>query len=100
MYGGATDRDASRLSDNELLDCLQREVHPVLRINGEPEFVRIYRWPRGIPQYVLNHGRLLDAVKAAEARCPGLVFAGNAYRGVGLNDCVVSARQAVRRICP
>jgi len=27
-----------------------------------------------------------------------LVFAGNAYRGIGLNDCVLSALRAVDRV--
>jgi len=98
MYGGYTDPDAVRLSDGELIDLLKREVHPVLHIHGDPEFVSIYRHSPGIPQYLLGHGRPLDAVAAAEQRHPGLAFAGNAYRGVGLNDCVLSAHRAVQRL--
>jgi oxygen-dependent protoporphyrinogen oxidase len=95
MYGGATDSDAVNLSDRALLDLLHHEVEPLLQIDGSPEFVQIHRWPRGIPQYTLDHGDRLAAVEAAERRYPGLAFAGNAYRGVGLNDCVVSAHRAV-----
>ena len=36
-----------------------------------------------------------EAVEAGEQRNPGLVLAGNAYRGVSVNDCVVSAHRAV-----
>lgn len=95
MYGGATDPAAVALSDNELLECVRREVHPVMRIACDPEFLTIYRHRPGIPQYTLGHDRRLDALAEAERRHPGLVFAGNAYRGVGLNDCVLSARRAV-----
>jgi len=95
MYGGYTDPDAIRLSDNELIAHLRHEVHPLLQIGGEPEFVRVYRHRPGIPQYLLGHGERLRAIAAAEQRFPGLAFAGNAYRGVGLNDCVVSALRAV-----
>ncbi|MCC6698584.1 MAG: protoporphyrinogen oxidase [Candidatus Hydrogenedentes bacterium] len=94
MIGGFTDPDALRLSDSELLDIVAREVHPLLSVSGEPELVRIFRHDRGIPQYLRHHGECLDAVEAAEKRWPGLVFAGNAYRGVGLNDCVLSAHRA------
>jgi protoporphyrinogen/coproporphyrinogen III oxidase len=100
MYGGATDPGALNLSDNDLLDHLKREVHPLLDIYGAPDFVQIYRHPRGIPQYLLGHGVILDALDAAEQRHPGLVFAGNAYRGVGLNDCVLSAHRAVNLLTP
>lgn len=98
MIGGATDPDAVRLSDAELLGIVDREIHPIMRVSGTPRLVRIFRHFRGIPQYLLNHAQNLDAIDAAEQRHPGLVFAGNAYRGVGLNDCVVSAIRAVEQI--
>jgi oxygen-dependent protoporphyrinogen oxidase len=98
MYGGYTDPAALDLSDTELLEYLEREVHPLLGIDTEPEFVRIFRHRRGIPQYLLHHGKYLRVVETAEAGFPGLLFAGNAYRGVGLNDCVVSAHRAVQRL--
>jgi oxygen-dependent protoporphyrinogen oxidase len=98
MYGGYTDPGILELSDKELLGWLKREVEDLLKISGGPEFVQIYRWPRGIPQFTLDHGRRLAAIEAGEARHPGLAFAGNAYRGVGLNDCVVSAHRAVGKL--
>jgi oxygen-dependent protoporphyrinogen oxidase len=98
MYGGFTDPEAVRLSDAELLEHLHREVHPLLGIDTPPEFVRIYRFPKGIPQYLMGHGTRLKSIGEAEAHYPGLVFAGNAYRGIGLNDCVLSAHRAVDAI--
>lgn len=98
MIGGATDPDAVRRTDEELLRVVEKEVHPLLSINKLPEYVRFFRHERGIPQYVLGHGEILDAIDAAEARLPGFAVAGNAYRGVGINDCVVSAHRAVARL--
>ena len=98
MVGGYTDPEAVGLSDGELLDLIRRELHPILGIDAEPEFLRIFRWRRGIPQYLLGHGAILREIEAAEARHPGLVFAGNAYRGIGLNDCVLSALRARRLV--
>jgi oxygen-dependent protoporphyrinogen oxidase len=95
MYGGYTDQEIINLTDKELLSLLKDEVESLLRVDGAPEFVQIYRWPRGIPQYVQDHGARLAQIEKAEQRHPGLVFAGNAYRGVGLNDCVLSAHRAV-----
>jgi len=98
MYGGATDPGAVALTDAQLLALFQEEVGRTLGVSGEPDLVRIYRWERGIPQYDLEHGARLEAIEAAERRHPGLHFAGNAYRGVGLNDCVVSAHRALARV--
>jgi oxygen-dependent protoporphyrinogen oxidase len=98
MYGGYTDPEAAHLSDDELVKLVQQEVHPLLRIAGPPDFVRIFRHRPGIPQYLLGHDTRISAIEASEERHRGLVFAGNAYRGVGINDCVVSAHRAVERI--
>lgn len=95
MFGGATDPEAQDLSDAELLDTFLCDLDPVLGISGKPELLKIFRWRRGIPQYDLQHGERLAVIEAAATRHPGLVLAGNAYHGVGLNDCVLSAHRAV-----
>ena len=95
MIGGATDPEAVDLTDAELLALVAKEVHPLLDIHTPPEVVRIFKHRDSIPQYGLGHQAVLDATDAATLAHPGLRFAGNAYRGVSLNDCVVSARAAV-----
>lgn len=99
MIGGADDPDAVRLSDSELVDAVKQDVHPVLQIDSEPEFVKIFRHRTGIPQYYLNHGDILNNLDYALQRFPGLHLAGNAYRGVSLNDCVVNATAIAEAIC-
>jgi len=98
MVGGAVDPEALRLSDQELESLLAAEVHPLLGIDTAPEQLRIYRYDRGIPQYSLRHGEELAAIEAAERRHDGLAFAGNAYWGVGVNDCVVTAHRALSKL--
>ncbi|HOH29107.1 MAG TPA: protoporphyrinogen oxidase [Candidatus Hydrogenedentes bacterium] len=98
MLGGAPDPDANLLSDEAAVSLVRRELEPLLGITGAPELARLYRHPRGIPQYTLGHEARLDALDKAETACPGLVFTGNAYRGIGLNDCVVAAHRAVEAV--
>jgi len=95
MIGGAGDPAAVGESDETFLEIIRRELFPILDIRAEPLMHRIYRYEKAIPQYTLGHQERLRAIEDAEARHPGLRFAGNAYRGVGLNDCVVSALRAV-----
>lgn len=98
MYGGALDREAMKLSDRELMDQFTKDLGGVLQLKKMPEFVRIYRWNKAIPQYTLDHGKRLRGIEQAETHFKGLVFAGNAFRGVGLNDCVVSAQRACDQV--
>ena len=96
MIGGATDPEAVHLGDEDLVDILRKELFPILAIKADPVMHRIYRWEKAIPQYTIGHPGRLKRIEAAEERHPGLRFAGNAYRGVGLNDCVLSALRSLR----
>ncbi|MFA7692056.1 MAG: protoporphyrinogen oxidase [Candidatus Hydrogenedentes bacterium] len=98
MVGGASDPDAVHLSDEETLALVRKELDPLLGLQGEPELSCVYRHPRAIPQYTLGHGKRLKTIEDAEKALPGLVFAGNAYYGIGLNDCVLSAHRAVKMV--
>lgn len=93
-FGG---RDVTALSDDELV-TLAREELRVLELDAEPAFVRIHRWPHGMPQYTLGHGERLARIDSALERHPGLALAGAAYRGVGIPDCIHSGEVAARSI--
>ncbi len=95
MIGGATDPEAATLSDEALVELATRELSPLLGLKAAPVLTKVFKWTRGIPQYTLGHGTRLKSLDRAEEEFPGLIFAGNAYRGVGVNDCVVSAHRAV-----
>jgi oxygen-dependent protoporphyrinogen oxidase len=95
--GRAVGRDLTAEPEDELV-ALAREELRVLGVAAEPELVRIHRWPRGMPQYVLGHPERLERIEAALARHPGLALAGAAYRGVGIPDCIVSGERAAASV--
>ena len=63
----------------------------IMGLAAEPEFAKIYRHERAIPQYLTGHAKRLELIESELRQHPGLVLTGNAYRGVSLNDCVVNA---------
>jgi oxygen-dependent protoporphyrinogen oxidase len=74
------------------------ELAALLSIRGTPVLRLLSRWPGVMPQYELGH---LDRVASIEARVetlPGLALAGNAYRGVGVPQCIQSGEQAAERV--
>ncbi|MFV2081823.1 MAG: protoporphyrinogen oxidase [bacterium] len=96
MVGGARDRETPGLPDDELMDTVVSELHQTMGISVEPEFSTIFRWERAIPLYTLNHlGRLAEA----ESDLPeGIFLSGNAYRGVGINDCVRESEKTALKV--
>ena len=91
MIGGACDRSAVSLGDDELLAVVRADLHKTMGIAVVPEFVRITRHRRGIPQYEVGHLARLERIARLTARHPGLYLAGSSYRGVSMNSCVAEA---------
>lgn len=98
MVGGATDPGAAALSDSELLEIVTGELTPIVRLGGAPAYMRIFRYDRGIPQFVIGHPARLERMERILQDYPGLYFTGNAYEGVGLNDCVLRSEKIVGRL--
>jgi oxygen-dependent protoporphyrinogen oxidase len=59
-----------------------------LRAGAAPTSARVVRWPGAMPHYRVGHVARVDAIAARAGQWAGLSLAGNAYRGVGLPDCV------------
>jgi oxygen-dependent protoporphyrinogen oxidase len=95
MIGGATDPEAAELTDGSLLDIVNEDLGPILSIAGKPAYIRIFRYARGIPQFMTGHPALMEQMDNLLRQHPGLYFTGNAYEGVGLNDCVVRSEKVV-----
>jgi oxygen-dependent protoporphyrinogen oxidase len=81
-------------TDAELLQLVRDELRRTLGITAPPILHRIFRWPKAMPQYTLGHLERLAVIEERLAAHPGLFVAGNAYRGIGLPDCIASGEAA------
>lgn len=97
MFGGATRPDAADLSAEEVGRRVREDLSRTMGIQQAPEFVKIIRHSAAIPQYVSGHGDRVQALEKSAARYPGLILTGNAFYGVGLNDCVAAAGRAAEQ---
>ncbi len=94
MMGGATNPEAIQLTDAEVKKRTMAELAKIMGITADPDFMRIFRHQRAIPQYVVGHTKRLLAIDERLKAHPGLIVTGNAFYGVGLNDCVNAANKA------
>lgn len=95
MVGGAMRPDLVELDSPALVALAREELRELAGVTAEPSFTEVIHWKRGIPQYNLGHLERLAAIDADLARLPGLHLIGNAYRGVGITDCVRNASALV-----
>jgi len=94
FVGGARRPEMSALADDELLPRVRADLAALAGIRAEPTLVRVHRWARAMPQYVVGHLRRVTAIEERADRLPGLRLAGAAYRGVGIPDCIRSGEAA------
>lgn len=65
----------------------------------EPKQVIISRLIDGLPAYTVGHAERTQRVRdEVSAKYPGIYLAGLAYDGVGLPDCVASAKTMIESI--
>jgi len=98
MMGGATNMGAIDLSEDEVKQRTMEDLQQIMGIADEPGFVRIFRHPHAIPQYTRGHAGRVAAIEASLQNQPDLLLTGNAFFGVGLNDCVNSSNQTAEQV--
>lgn len=91
LIGGARRPDLVELDEAALVTLAREELRHMAGVTAEPILTETIRWKQGIPQYNLGHLGRLAAIDEGVARLPGLTLTGNAYRGVGLTDCIKEA---------
>jgi oxygen-dependent protoporphyrinogen oxidase len=97
MAGGACKPDLIQLSDDELVRRVRDDLRTIMGVTTSPAFTRVIRHQQAIPQYTAGHGKRLELIDARLWPLYGLFLTGNAFKGVGLNDCVAASRETVER---
>jgi len=97
FLGGARRPDLVELGDDALLGLARTELREVLGVSAEPLLVRVVRWRRAMPQYHVGHVARVERIEGRVSNVPWLALAGNAYRGVGIPDCIRSGELAADR---
>jgi protoporphyrinogen/coproporphyrinogen III oxidase len=94
FVGGATQQHLFEQDDEAMSAAVREEVRTLLGVTAPPVLARIHRHAQAMPQYHVGHLDRLRRIDARVAELPGLALAGNAYRGVGIPDCVHTGEMA------
>jgi oxygen-dependent protoporphyrinogen oxidase len=98
FVGGALQPSLLETDDAGLEADVRRELAELLGIRAAPLFCRIFRHPLSMPQYKVGHLELVRRIDESLQQLPGLQLAGNAYRGVGISDCIRSGEEAAEKL--
>lgn len=98
MIGGAHDPAAVEKTDEELLDIAARDLETTMGLKASPVRSWIFRYERGIAQYVPGHTARVARIHERLAAHPGLFVAGSSYSGISVNHCVAEAPEVAERV--
>lgn len=98
FVGGDDQEHIVDLPDDDLVALVRSELVEIMGLTAEPITRRIFRWPKGRPQYDVGHLDRVAEIEKLAARFPGLYLAGSTFRGVGLPDCIKNALTTVDQI--
>jgi oxygen-dependent protoporphyrinogen oxidase len=98
FLGGSRDEQVLQLTDENILSIVRDELRQILGVKSDPLFTRLYRWRGAMAQYTVGHLERLDRIEGLVKPLPGLALAGNAYRGIGVPDCIRSGEAAVQQV--
>ena len=98
FVGGALQPEMFELDEDEIVKAVRKDLRELLGIERQPVFAQVAKWPRSMAQYHLGHIERVRRINNLVGQYSGLAFAGNAFGGAGLPDCIRSGEQAAKNI--
>jgi oxygen-dependent protoporphyrinogen oxidase len=98
FFAGGNAEKVWELGDEQIVAIVRNELQQILGLRDEPLFARVYRWKSAMAQYGVGHLERLRRIEQLATPLTGLALAGNAYRGIGVPDCVRSGREAAAKL--
>jgi oxygen-dependent protoporphyrinogen oxidase len=98
FLGGARDEAVLNLTDDEIVAKARQELKDIVKLDARPMFERVYRWRGAMAQYESGHLARVARIGKRLQDIPGLELAGNAYRGIGVPDCIREGTDAANAV--
>ncbi|HEY4262031.1 MAG TPA: protoporphyrinogen oxidase, partial [Schlesneria sp.] len=98
FVGGAMQPELNDYEDASLKRIVREELSEIFGIQGPPEIELVVRYPRAMPQYHIGHLERVKRIESLTTSHQGLALAGNAFRGVGIPDAIVSGESAAEHV--
>ncbi len=86
FIGGMKHAELLDYSDEQLTAIAEEYFHSMLKFpdSVKPDFIRIFRHRKAIPQYEITSGERFEAIERLQNQYKGLIIAGNLRDGIGM----------------
>lgn len=84
----------SSLTPEQAVEVATRGLATTMGVTEKPNYVVVFQHERAMPQYRVGHLGWMRQVEEGRRKWPDLAFAGAAFGGVGMPDCIRSGQLA------
>jgi oxygen-dependent protoporphyrinogen oxidase len=98
FIGGAQAPHLFDIPKEELIKNVISQFSRLMKIEGEPIFIRHKFWEKAIPQYNLGYIEIEKYCDNFEKKNPGLFISGNFRGGISVGDCIKNSELVYEKI--
>ena len=88
----------ARVSEEESVTMAHEEIRRILRISCSPTLHHVWDHGPVMPQPIVGHARKLERIRTKLIRFPGIFLTGAFVGGVGIPDCIETAKTVAAEI--
>ena len=100
FIGGMKHAEMLDYSDEQITALVEEYFHTMLKFpaSAKPDFIRIFRHKKAIPQYEITSGERFEAIEKVQNQYKGLTIAGNLRDGIGMAHRIKQATDVANKI--
>jgi oxygen-dependent protoporphyrinogen oxidase len=91
-------RERPELSESDTVERVHREIKRFMGISAAPVFHKVFQVRNAIPQLLVGHVRRTSCIRSALTTCPGIHLAASYFGGVGVPDCIQTAKDVAQAV--
>ncbi len=80
------------------LDAVLQEMRDLMGVTRAPEKARVAQWPEAMAQPLVGHRERIAELRRRIVAHPRIAVAGNFLDGIGIPDCIRSAKAAAEKV--
>ncbi len=98
MIGGQRSPKLALQNEESLIDSALKGIKETMGVDEKPDMLYVKKHEKGIPNYKVGHIKIVENIMNEVDKIDGLFLNSNAYKGIGLNDCVSNSKLCAKKV--
>ena len=98
MIGGQRSPKLALQNEESLINSALKGIKETMGVDEKPDMLYVKKHEKGIPNYKVGHIKIVENIMNEVDKIDGLFLNSNAYKGIGLNDCVSNSKLCAKKV--